>query len=105
LPETSPLTEIATTIAALPKVNASRPRIVVITQGAQSTILVSSTEPKSPKVFPVPRMKDEDIVDTNAAGDAFVGGFLAGFVLEKPLEECVEAGHKLAQICIGQVCA
>jgi adenosine kinase len=104
LPENSQPTEIATTIAALPKVNASRPRIVVITQGAQSTILVSSAEPDSPKVFSVPHMKDGDIVDTNGAGDAFAGGFLGGFVLGKQLEECVEAGHKLAQMCVGQVC-
>ena len=103
LPENSQPTDIAKAIAALPKANTSRPRIVVITQGAQSTILVNSDEPNSPKVFPVPAMKDEDIVDTNAAGDAFAGGFLSGFILGKPLEECVQAGHSLAQICVGQV--
>jgi len=32
------------------------------------------------------------IVDTNGAGDAFLGGFLAGLLQEKPLEVAVKAG-------------
>ena len=27
--------------------------------------------------YPVPKVADEQIVDTNGAGDAFVGGFLS----------------------------
>lgn len=34
----------------------------------------------------------EDIKDTTAAGDAFAGGFLAEFVLDKSLDVCVERG-------------
>jgi sugar/nucleoside kinase (ribokinase family) len=37
-------------------------------------------------------MKPEEIVDSNGAGDAFVGGFLAGYALSKPIEKCVKAG-------------
>jgi adenosine kinase len=32
------------------------------------------------KEFPVPLVPRERIVDTNGAGDAFVGGFLAQYV-------------------------
>jgi len=35
-------------------------------------------------------------VDTNGAGDSFVGGFLSRFVLDKPLEECIAAGNYCA---------
>ena len=97
------LKAVAKAIAALPKANASRPRIVVVTQGSSSTVLVNSAEPESLKEFVVNALKDEDIVDTNGAGDAFAGGFLGAYVSGKSLDECVEVGHKLAQICVGQV--
>jgi adenosine kinase len=33
------------------------------------------------------------IVDTNGAGDAFVGGFLAQLSKKKSIEECVKCGN------------
>ena len=83
---------------------ASRPRVVVITQGAQSTVLVSSAEPENVKVYAVHALKQEEIVDTNGAGDAFAGGFLGAYVAGKTLDECVEAGHKMGSMCVQQVC-
>ncbi|KAG5643551.1 hypothetical protein DXG03_000692 [Asterophora parasitica] len=103
LPDVKDLAAIAKEIAISPKTNASRPRVVVFTQGAESTILVTSTEPDSPKVFAVKALKDEEIVDTNGAGDAFAGGFLGALVAGKSLEECVETGHILGSMCVGQV--
>ncbi|THH18626.1 hypothetical protein EW146_g2397 [Bondarzewia mesenterica] len=94
---------IAKSLASLPKSNPSRPRIVIITQGPSSTILVSSTEPNEPKIFPVDALSDTDIIDTNGAGDAFAGGFLGGFVAGKSLDECVLAGHKMGAMCVQQV--
>jgi len=94
---------VAKTIAALPKANASRPRVVVITQGAESTILANSAEPERTKTYPVNKLKDDEIVDTNGAGDAFAGGFLGAFVSGKSLDECVEVGHNLGGMCVGQV--
>ncbi|KAJ7292706.1 Ribokinase-like protein [Mycena rebaudengoi] len=103
LPEPKNMAAIAKAIALLPKSNASRPRIVIITQGAESTVLVSSAEPDSPKVFSVHPLKDEEIVDTNGAGDAFAGGFLGAYVAGKTIDECVEVGHKLGSMCVQQV--
>lgn len=97
------LPAVAKSIALLPKSNPSRPRVVVITHGAESTIMLISADPDNPKVFPVPPLPKHEIVDTNAAGDAFAGGFLGAFVAGKTLDECVEIGHKLAGICVGQV--
>lgn len=87
----------------LSKSNTSRPRIVVITQGAESTVLVSSAEPDSPKVYAVHPLTEAQIVDTNGAGDAFAGGFLGAWVAGKNVDECVEAGHKLGGMCVQQV--
>jgi adenosine kinase len=42
-------------------------------------------------------------VDTNAAGDAFAGGFLGAFGMGRSLDVCVETGHRLAAMCVGQV--
>lgn len=103
LPDTKDLKAIAKSIAISPKSNPSRPRVVVFTQGADSTVLVSSAEQDTPKVFPVTPLTDDKIVDTNGAGDAFAGGFVGAFVAGKELDECVEVGHKMGGMCVQQV--
>lgn len=92
--ETEDLHEIALRISKLPKQNEKRERVVIITQGKDPVLLANDG-----KVIEVPVKKlDEDkIVDTNGAGDAFVGGFLAQLVLGKPLEVCVQCGTYTAQ--------
>lgn len=42
-------------------------------------------------------------MDTNGAGDAFAGGFLGGIVMGKSLDASIDIGHKLGQMCVGQV--
>jgi len=91
------LTVIASKLAAYPKENKNRPRIVVFTQGAKATIVFS--EGKIATYTPL-YCPPEEIVDTNGAGDSFVGGFLSRYVQGKPLEECVAAGHYCAYECI-----
>ncbi|XP_074647746.1 uncharacterized protein LOC141903518 isoform X2 [Tubulanus polymorphus] len=94
---TEDLKEIALKVAALPKKNDKRSRMVVITQGDKATIVAKDGEVKE---FPVIKLAPEDIVDTNGAGDAFVGGFLAQLVQEKDLETCVKCGHYAANLII-----
>ncbi|KAG2153589.1 Ribokinase-like protein [Suillus bovinus] len=103
LPDTKDLAAIAKAVAVSPKSNKSRPRVVVFTHGAESTILVSSAEPDSPKVFKVSPISAELIVDTNGAGDAFAGGFLGAYVAGKSLDECVEVGHKMGAMSVQLV--
>jgi adenosine kinase len=103
-PEPKNIHDTARRIALLPKTNASRPRVVIFTQGADSTILVSADEPDKPQVFPVEKVADGQIVDTNGAGDAFAGGVLAALVAGRDLSKAVLAGHALARASIGQVC-
>nr|KYP49824.1 Adenosine kinase 2 [Cajanus cajan] len=52
------------------------------------------------KKFPVELLPKEKLVDTNGAGDAFVGGFLSQLILEKPIEEFVRGGCYAANIVI-----
>jgi adenosine kinase len=86
----SDLSIIALKLAAQPKASGTRPRIVVFTQGAQSTIVAANGVVT---LYPVDALPSELLIDTNGAGDAFVGGFLAYLALEKPISECVRAGH------------
>jgi len=94
---TTSIPEIAMKIAQLPKENGSRSRLVVITQGAENVVAVQHGQVLE---FPVTSLAKEEIVDTNGAGDAFVGGFLAQQVLGKDLEVMVKCGNWAAQHCI-----
>jgi adenosine kinase len=103
LPDKDDIPAIAKSIATLPKLNPSRQRTVVITQGAESTVVVSATDVNNPKIFAVDRLQDQQIVDTNGAGDAFAGGFLGGLVSGKSVDEAVLAGHKMGAMCVQLV--
>ena len=48
----------------------------------------------------MPKIDKDKIVDTNGAGDAFVGGFLSQFVDGKEEKVCVAAGTYAAQYMI-----
>lgn len=88
------LKQVALAVAALPKKGSSRPRTVVFTQGSQSTLVACNGVVTEYAVEPLPK---EQLVDTNGAGDAFVGGFLAQLVQGKDMEACVNAGHWAAR--------
>ncbi|KEQ78401.1 Ribokinase-like protein [Aureobasidium pullulans EXF-150] len=94
--------EIARHLAARPKVNKKRPRIVLITQGPSPTIIAESGILED-RCIPVKSIERSEIVDTTGAGDAFAGGFLAGLVEGKPLETCVDMGHWLARLSIKEL--
>lgn len=98
--ETKDLGAIATAIAGL---DASRARTVVITHGAEPTTVVRGDDQTNVKTYPVHPLKAEELVDTNGAGDAFAGGFLAALVVGKALEEAVDVGHKLARLGVTQI--
>uniref|UniRef100_A0A4W5LPM2 Adenosine kinase n=1 Tax=Hucho hucho TaxID=62062 RepID=A0A4W5LPM2_9TELE len=91
------LAVIALRLSQLPKASGSRCRTVVFTQGAKPTITVHNG---TLRLFDVPALDQKEIVDTNGAGDAFVGGFIAQLALEQPIEKCVDAGHWAAQVVI-----
>lgn len=91
------LDEIAEKLSKMPKVNAKRSRIVVFTQGADPTIVFNDGVISKYPVIPI---KAEDIVDTNGAGDAFVGGFMAEYVQGKCVEHCVKTGADAAHMII-----
>ncbi|THG19135.1 hypothetical protein TEA_001191 [Camellia sinensis var. sinensis] len=95
--ETENVEEIALKISQWPKASGTHKRITVITQGADPVVVADDGKIK---LFPVILLPKEKLVDTNGAGDAFVGGFLSQLVQEKPIEDCVRAGCYAANVII-----
>jgi len=94
--------EIVMKIANLEgKVNEKRKRVVVITRGKEDTFVGVQGEEKV-KEYSVERIDEKEIADTNGAGDAFAGGFLAGLVEGKDLDTCVKMASWLAKLSLTQ---
>ena len=97
------LEEVAEKIAALPKQNGARGRCVVITQGRDPTIVYANG---MVTLYPVVPLASHLIVDTNGAGDAFVGGFLAKLSQSeaksepRDLDACIRAAQSAARVVI-----
>jgi adenosine kinase len=85
--------EIAGKIQALPK--EGKARIAIVTQGSGSTIIATEGG-----IAEYPVIVCESLVDTNGAGDAWVGGFLSGLVAGKDIPECVRAANYSANVVI-----
>ncbi|XP_017778773.1 PREDICTED: adenosine kinase 2 isoform X2 [Nicrophorus vespilloides] len=87
--QTKDLKEIAQKICDLPKQNENKKRIVIITTGTNPVILADNGKITE---YPIIKLEHEKVVDTNGAGDAFVGGFLAQYIQQQPLEVCIKCG-------------
>lgn len=99
---TKDVKEIAKALANLPKANPQRKRVAVITQGTEPTVVAVQGEDEV-KEYPVHPIPKEEINDTNGAGDAFAGGFCAGIVEGRPLDECIDMGQWLARLSIKEL--
>merc|ERR1711976_915811 len=94
--DTTDIPFIATRLSLIPSLK-SRKRTVVITQRGDPTIVAINgmvTE------YPVTLLPKEKLVDTNGAGDSYVGGFLAALARGKSIEECTKAGAYSASIIV-----
>jgi len=95
--ETTDVEFIATRLSLVPMKGGKPPRKVVITQGCDPTVVAIRGKVTT---FPVVALPKEKLVDTNGAGDAFVGGFLAALVKGKDVEGCCKAGAHSASVII-----
>jgi len=95
--DTTDIKEIVKAIQKLPKIN-DKKRTIIITQGADPVI--SSTDGENIMEIAITKIPSEKIVDTNGAGDAFVGGFLSQFIKGESLEKCIDCGIWVSGIII-----
>ena len=96
--DTDDLTEIALRLSRSEKLGAGK-RICICTQGAEPTIIATDGEARK---YPILPMTPEEIVDTNGAGDAWVGGFIAARATGKNLEDSCKAAAYAAKVVIGR---
>jgi adenosine kinase len=98
--ETDSIEFIATRLSLVPmneKGGKTRRRHVVITQGCEPTVVALNGHVT---LHPIIKLESSKIVDTNGAGDSFVGGFLAALSKGKDVAECCKAGNHAASIII-----
>jgi len=88
------------------KLNTNKNKIIVITCGPNPAFIIEYNYKLDKITFSgsyTPIFADEnEIVDTNGAGDAFAGGFLSKYVNGNSLEECMAAGHWASNVIIKQ---
>lgn len=75
-------------------------KTVIFTHGLEPTVVTTTKGSTTIDVHPLEKSK---IVDTNGAGDAFAGGFVAGLAQGKPLETCIDMGQWLAALSIQEI--
>lgn len=86
---TADICEIARRMCLLPKVNSNKSRVVVITQGAEPTVVARGYD--EVHEFEVDEIELNHHVD--GVGSFFMGGFLSQLVQGHGLERCVEGAH------------
>merc|ERR1712146_389578 len=87
---------IATRLSLIPSSKDSK-RTVVVTQGKDPTIVAVNGHVSEHAITALPK---EKLVDTNGAGDAYVGGFLAALSKGLPVAECCRAGAYSASVIV-----
>merc|ERR1712190_243620 len=77
--------------------NETEARTWAETQGWDPTVVAVNGHVKE---YPVLVLPKEKLVDTNGAGDSYVGGFLAGMVKGLDIEACCKAGAYAASVIV-----
>jgi len=96
--ESTDIKFIATRLSLIPSAK-GRKRTVVITQGCDPTIVCINGNITEHPILKLPK---EKLVDTNGAGDSYVGGFLAALTKGLPVAECCKAGAYAASVIVQQ---
>merc|ERR1712176_558237 len=94
---TTDLKFVATRLSLIPSAKSGPKRTVVITQGCDSTIVAVNGHITE---YPILALPKEKLVDTNGAGDAYVGGFLAALSKGLPVADCCRAGSYSASVIV-----
>ncbi|CAF4026188.1 unnamed protein product [Rotaria magnacalcarata] len=106
--QTDDLHAIITALLDIPKLNKSRPRIIIISRLLERTLVGKGTE-----ITEYTWKWPPHIADTHGCGEAFVGGialkafhvcsgYLAYMALDKSIDESVKAGIYCAYECLQQ---
>lgn len=92
--------DVAKVLAKWEKSSSNRPRTVIVTQGPESVLVAtaaSGSEEVELREFPVTKLEQDQLVDTNGAGDSFVGAFLAQIWQGNDIDAAVQHGIYLSR--------
>ena len=81
-----PVTDIKSAELAAQEILKRGVKTVIVTMGSKGALLVTDAQVKQVDTYNV------EVVDTTAAGDAFIGGFASAMLHSKSLEESVRYG-------------
>ena len=81
-----PVTDIKSAELAAQEILKRGVKTVIVTMGSKGALLVTDAQVKQVDTYKV------EVVDTTAAGDAFIGGFASALLNDKSLEESVRYG-------------
>ena len=81
-----PVTDIKSAELAAQEILKRGVKTVIVTMGSKGALLVTDAQVKQVDTYNV------EVVDTTAAGDAFIGGFASALLNDKSLEESVRYG-------------
>ena len=81
-----PVTDIKSAELAAQEILKRGVKTVIVTMGSKGALLVTDAQVKQVDTYKV------EVVDTTAAGDAFIGGFASAMLHSKSLEESVRYG-------------
>ncbi|AQZ11886.1 ADO1 (YJR105W) [Zygosaccharomyces parabailii] len=81
-------------------VDSNTKRTVIFTHGLEPTVVVST---RGTKTYPVKPISNDKIVDTNGAGDAFAGGFVAGLAQNYDMDKSIDLGQWLAALSLQEI--
>ena len=70
---------------------------VIVTLGSKGVLFIDNKKNEFFKAYNV------NVVDTTAAGDSFIGGFLTSYVEDKDIEKAINMGQKTAALAIQKV--
>lgn len=70
---------------------------LIVTLGSKGCLFISKTERK---IFPAYKVK---AIDTTAAGDSFIGGFVNGVASGLSFDEAIDRGTKVAAIAVTRI--
>lgn len=73
---------------------AKKDKVIVITDGPEAVICWQEGQIHR---YSVSSLEESQVIDTTGAGDAFVAGFLAGYLLKRTSLSCTELGCYAAQ--------
>jgi adenosine kinase len=81
-------------------------KIIIITCG-EDPVIASFYSAKDKKIeffINAPsKIPKEQIIDTNGCGDSFVGGFLAKYIQNETIEECLKAGNWASSVILRNI--